>query len=232
MTNPPYHIRRNSLGGETLCLPTGSDFQALPMTFLEPFAKILTPHHVSIHRNTREYLTWLARRARINSLRSWLLAMASTAQCELRFHQVSLGPSVQRDVTVRCFCDEGKRFHEFRLSVHQPLFDLPTALQDVYELIDGTIESDCFEAGGLNPFSQLRYADDSYAYDSDAIPAGEDISWFYTANNGDQLFTREAEVYWYYHEDSSVKRVGDLTDVIDSYFTSLLTGSDWQSTLN
>jgi|JI9StandDraft_1071089.scaffolds.fasta_scaffold03065_9 hypothetical protein len=46
-------------------------------------------------------------------------------------------------------------------------------------------------------------------------------------DNGDQLLTLDDDVYRFQHENRSVRMVGNLHDIIRSYFDSLTTGKRW-----
>ena len=228
MGNQQYEMRSNALGGESLYLPPGADLNTVPTSFLELLTYHLTDHHAAVYRNPREYFTWLARRARIAGMKEWFSAMATTNLCGLHLHRAELGPTVQTDLIVRGFLPGPRGFSDFRLSSNKPLYDLPTALQDVYELIDGTIEGDAFEAGGFDNLSGLRFDASSLPItDSHPIAHVDRALWFYTNSTGDRVIADGQNAFWFLHEDCSFVEAGNLTEVVDSYFISLLTGSEW-----
>lgn len=229
MENQQYEMRSNALGGESLYLPPGVSLKTVPTTFLESFTDNLTDHHAAIHRNPRAYFTWLARRARISGMKNWLLAMAETNQCGLHLHRAECGPTVQTEVFVRGFLPHPRHSSDFRLASNKPLFDLPVALQEIYELIDGTIEGDVFEAGGFDNLSSFRFDTSSLQIpDSDGVSDLDRALWFYTNNTGDRLLAIGEKVFWFPHESCELVEAGNLTEVVDSYFTSLLTGAKWR----
>ncbi|QDV67692.1 hypothetical protein Poly24_13940 [Rosistilla carotiformis] len=226
--NQQYEMRSNVFGGESLYLPPGVSLETVPTSFLELFTDRLTDHHVAIYRNPRAYFNWLARRARIAGMKNWLLAMAATNQCGLHLHRAEFGPSVQTEVFVRGFLPHPRRFCDFRLASNKPLFDLPVALQDIYELIDGTIEGDVFEAGGFDNLSSLRFDASSLPIpDSHGVSDLDRALWFYTNSTGDRLLADGEKVFWFLHENCGLVEAGNLTKVVDSYFLSLLTGAKW-----
>ncbi len=224
--NKQHELRSNALGGESLHLPPGANLSTVPSSFLE----LLTEHHASIYRNPRKYFTWLARRSRIAGMREWLTAMAETNQCALHLHRAQLGPSVQTDVIVRGFLPGPRRFSDFRLSANKPLIDLPATLQDIYELVDGTIEGNAFEAGGFDSLSSLRFDASSLPItDSHAVPDLDRALWFYTTATGDNLVADGEKTFWFLHDNCRLVEAGNLAGVVDSYFISILTGSKWLS---
>lgn len=228
MMNKPIEVRPNCLGGESLSISSGATFDETSARQLQPFYEILTDHYLAIFRQPRDYLQWLARRARIEEMKTWLLAMADTAQCELQLHQATFGTSTQKDIMVRCPLKSQRDGITFRLSQNQPLHDLPPPLQDVYELIDGIVEIGAFEAGGFARLSDLRF--DASSFPTPPTDSRLDLNrawWFYQVDNGDQLLTLDDEVYRFRYEDGSVQKVGNLHDTIRSYFDSLTTRKRW-----
>lgn len=224
MNEKPYEVQINNFGGESIYVPPGTDLKTIPTTFLD----MLSDHHAAIYLYPREYLNWLARRARLPGMKSWLTAMAAAERCGLYLHRAELGPSLQTDVIVRGFLGRQKRYIDFRLSSNKPLFFLPPPLQDAYELIDGTVEGNAFEASGFNRFSLLRFDASSLPNVDRALAIELDTaSWFYSIANGDQIIAVKDKAVWFSHEDSSFVEIGNLLDVVDSYFVSILTGAKW-----
>lgn len=224
MENKSYALRSNALGGESLYIHPGADLRTLPSPFLE----LLTHKHVAIYYHPQEYFAWLARRSRLAGMKDWFSAMAAANQCGLHLHRAEMGPSIQTDVIVRGFLRNPKSYSDFRLSSDMPVFNLPTALQDVYEFIDGTIEGDAFEACGFHSLSMLRF-DSSSLPISDSNP-NVDLDrafWLYTTSNGDQLVADGDKAFYFLHEDCNFVEAGNLTAVVDSYFASLLSGAKW-----
>ncbi|WP_164103826.1 hypothetical protein [Candidatus Laterigemmans baculatus] len=219
-----HEVHSNALGGESLYLSPGADLQTVPSSFL----KLLTVHHAAIYRYPREYFNWLARRARLSGMKAWLSTMAAADRCGLYLHRAEMGRTLQTDVTVRGFLAGPRGFSDFRLSSSMPLFELPTPLQDVYELIDGTVEGNAFEAGGFERFSSLRFDASSFAIvNSHLVPDLGRTLCFYSTGNGDHLIAANDKAFWFLHENSSLVEAGNLAEVVDSYFMSLLSGSTW-----
>tara|TARA_R110002111_G_scaffold245389_1_gene307714 strand:+ start:55 stop:567 length:513 start_codon:yes stop_codon:yes gene_type:complete len=161
-------------------------------------------------------------------MKEWFTRMAAANQCGLYLHRAEIGPSLQTDVIVRGFFRGPSGFSDFRLSSNEPLFHLPTALQDVYELIDGTIEGNAFEAGGFDNLSSLRFDASSLPInDPHAVSDLDRALWFYRSSAGDQLIADGEKAFWFLHETCSLVEAGNLTKIIDSYFASLLSGSKW-----
>lgn len=228
MVNKPIEVRPNCLGGESLYISSGATFDENSARLLQPFHDVLTHHYLAIFRQPGVYLQWLARRARIEEMKTWLLAMADTAQCELQLHQGTFGTTTQKDIMVRCPLKSHHDGITFRLSQNQPLHDLPPPLQDVYELIDGILEIGAFEAGGLARLSALRL--DASSFPTAPTDSRLDLNkawWFYQVDNGDRLLALDDEVYRFRHEDGSVRKIGNLHDTIRSYFDSFTTGKRW-----
>ena len=224
MNEQQYEVQINDLGGESIYVPPGTDLKTIPSNFLE----LLSNHHAAIYEYPREYLSWLARRARLPGMKTWLSAMAAAERCGLYLHRAELGPTLQTDVIVRSFLCGRKGYIDFRLSSNKPLFHLPPPLQDVYELIDGTVEGNAFEASGFNRFALLRFDASSLPNVDRALAIELDTaSWFFSTANGDQIFAVKDKAVWFLHEDSSFVEIGNLLEVVDSYFVSNLTGAKW-----
>ena len=223
MENTSWKILPNGLGGESLYISSGADISGIPSSF----QKIITDEHAAILANPSDYLSSLAKRSRLAGMQQWFTTMANANRCGLIIHTAVMPTgNVQTAIAIRGLLPSPKGYSDFLMASGLPVDHFPDALKSVYELIDGTSEAGGFASGGLDYPHNFDFSD--YPLDDTSHLLNLDNALvFYTTDCGDVLCADGNKVFWFRHEDCRFIQVGDLEEIVASYFTSDLAGSEW-----
>jgi hypothetical protein len=216
-------VEENGMGGLTVLIEYEEDLDEVP----ESHRHLLRAEELAALRNPARYFSRLARGAKPLSFRRWLQELS---RCDVRpvleLHTGGL-PGVQSDAFLRFFLLGGAS-PAVRLRSGALLRNLPPALAEVYDLIDGTNHDGFDRAGGLwrakglgrYPVSQTGawFAEDK-PLDPDAFFA------FYDDGSGDMLcYAPDDRAAWYKHEIGMLEETDPLPVMVGRYFYELLQG--------
>ena len=214
----------NVFDGPSVSIALGCDLGDVPRQFVD----LVTEPYRRAHENPGSYFETLAKRSEIAGLCSFYRAVATAGGGALEVHTSE--PVSGRSQTDVLFRVPTRRLDlGFRLPRAGSFLVRHPSLRELYASIDGTVEDQIWESGGIVPSARpWEYVGDRDLKDA-ARFVGPDsvIDTFYRTNFGDFLFAFADKAVWFRHEDSSFVEAGQLLTVINRYFTCLLDGSDW-----
>jgi hypothetical protein len=241
-------VKQNILGGQSLWISPGADLADVP----SPYRELIQDEHREAFSNTTAYFKHLAGSCDLDGMKQWLAEIAAVGRCGLQIHRVEMFGSRQEDVLVRVISPKFRCHSSFRLQTfmgrnphilglpntesefvrafgRQQVSLLPDPLRMMFELIDGTVEMEAWQAGGINSIADLYfgYIESQLPIEEGTSPELLESPIFYTNPCGDTLVACGDKAYWYLHEICGFREAGELSEVVSGYFHEIMRHREW-----